>query len=51
MILYTLLVSYCINILGSILMTTDKTEAEFQEKMVILDRIHNDCYLPLDLYT
>ena len=46
-----MLISYSISVIGQIVSAQDKTEAALQEKMEILDRIHQDCRLPLDLYT
>ena len=51
MICYALLLSYCISVIGQIVSAEDKSEAAFREKLEILDRIHMDCYLPLELYT
>ena len=37
-------------LLDQVVITSDRSNARFEERMLILDRIQRDKYLPLDLY-
>ena len=51
MIFYAFIIAYCISTIGSIVSRSDQAKARFAEKLELLDRIHQECYLPLELYT
>ena len=45
-----LLMTYSISVLGQIIYSMDEGNAAFEAKVQVLDRIHEQYYLPLDLY-
>ena len=51
MVLYAILISYSISVIGQMVSAQDRSEAALAEKMEILDNIYQTCHLPLDLYT
>jgi hypothetical protein len=44
------LMTYAISVIGQIVVSMDKTNAAFEEKMEVLNRIQREYFLPLDLY-
>ena len=50
MIVGVIAFSYANGTLSSIIQNFDQTNAEFTEKLMVLNRIYKDYCLPLDLY-
>ena len=51
MIIGQIAFTYAISMLGTILSNIDSGNAKFNEKVVILNRLYKDFFLPLNLYT
>lgn len=51
MITYAFFLSYCITVISCIVAASDEANERFNSRLEVLDRVHNQCSLPIELYT